>query len=455
MSHDLERCEQDRSTQTQPEHWAGYSELEVHDLLSSLVHEKAAIFAYHADSDCFRMLKGELRADAPGVSFAQFTSFELVDRLCSGYIARMGWKRVSEFLSQEHIALCMEHGVRQSISVPLDADGCDRDWMKLTLFPSSLSQQKAFLMVELMDRRERLYPIFEFFIRNTSACAYVIELETGWFFQLMGDEKTYGGLSQEGGDYWQETLRYIERCVPEAERQVALRRMNPEHILHKLQENPEYSFVMNELGEDGETRAMQVTYRALDMERGFVLLRRKDVTDARLKEQMLEQAQHESVTDPLTQVNNRRGSESKIQEALLNPEGSRESALVLLDLDSFKDVNDRFGHPEGDRVLQEAARRLQGCLRSEDFVGRLGGDEFIVFLQNIAGLDNLHVVLERVIRALRIDCGNESERAVVTASVGVALCGDKTYEELYREADRALYQAKTTKDGYSIYGEIA
>lgn len=243
--------------------------------------------------------------------------------------------------------------------------------------------------------------------------------------------------------------------MPEAERQVALRRMNPEHILHKLQENPEYSFVMNELGEDGETRAMQVTYRALDMERGFVLLRRKDVTDARLKEQMLEQAQHESVTDPLTQVNNRRGSESKIQEALLNPEGSRESALVLLDLDSFKDVNDRFGHPEGDRVLQEAARRLQGCLRSEDFVGRLGGDEFIVFLQNIAGLDNLHVVLERVIRALRIDCGNESERAVVTASVGVALCGDKTYEELYREADRALYQAKTTKDGYSIYGEIA
>lgn len=197
MSHDLERCEQDRSTQTQPEHWAGYSELEVHDLLSSLVHEKAAIFAYHADSDCFRMLKGELRADAPGVSFAQFTSFELVDRLCSGYIARMGWKRVSEFLSQEHIALCMEHGVRQSISVPLDADGCDRDWMKLTLFPSSLSQQKAFLMVELMDRRERLYPIFEFFIRNTSACAYVIELETGWFSSSWGTKKHTGAFPKK------------------------------------------------------------------------------------------------------------------------------------------------------------------------------------------------------------------------------------------------------------------
>lgn len=453
MSDDMGRCAKEHLVQNG--HWAKPVEREVEDLLSSLVSADAGVFEYDALLDRFCMLKRASNAAALEEPYVWQSSHQLLETLRSDYPGCRDWEQTRAFLAHDHMASSLNDGLKRSISIPVGSSEVGQDWIRLTITPSTLSQQRAFLLIECMDRRERLYPIFELYLKSTSDQAFLLDLKKGSYIKFVGGEDGGGSLPQESYDYWGVVLRYIDRRVPNAERDTVKRRMNPEFILHVLHSESEYSFIMSVLGEQGESRSEQVSYRALDLERGYVLLRLKDVTDIRVKEQMLEQAQHESVTDPLTQVNNRRGSESKIREALLSPERSRESALALLDLDNFKDVNDRFGHPEGDCVLQEAARRLQGCFRAEDIVGRLGGDEFIVFLHNIAGLDNLHAVLERVIHALRIDCGNESERAVVTVSVGAALCGDKTYEELYREVDRALYQAKRTKNSYSIYGETA
>ena len=120
-------------------------------------------------------------------------------------------------------------------------------------------------------------------------------------------------------------------------------------------------------------------------------------------------------------------------------------AAMLLDIDHFKSINDRFGHAVGDSVLQEVARRIGGSIRGGDVLARYGGEEFIIFLPG-AGVDKACMIGERIRNAVAInevDCGGL--RVGVTISIGVAATGDMRcdLQTLAEKADRALYRAKT------------
>ena len=154
-----------------------------------------------------------------------------------------------------------------------------------------------------------------------------------------------------------------------------------------------------------------------------------------------------ALTDDLTGLYNRRYVFAHLNELLARaPEGSGEIALMLFDIDHFKQVNDRHGHPAGDEVLRELAVRAMRQVRSVDLVGRLGGEEFVVVMPETS-LGGAAVVAER----LRIAVASEpfavqgqSEKLPVTVSVGVAVAGDgsETMENLLKRADDALYAAK-------------
>ena len=122
---------------------------------------------------------------------------------------------------------------------------------------------------------------------------------------------------------------------------------------------------------------------------------------------------------------------------------------MMLDVDHFKEVNDRLGHPEGDRVLRETARKLQAVFGDEALIGRVGGDEFAVLLPPSVSQERLEAGLElflEQVRAIRADGG------AVSCSMGItAVRGNKSVEALYREADRMLYRAKQKgRDGYVL-----
>jgi diguanylate cyclase (GGDEF)-like protein len=132
-----------------------------------------------------------------------------------------------------------------------------------------------------------------------------------------------------------------------------------------------------------------------------------------------------------------------------------EPALLYLDLDGFKYVNDTFGHSAGDKLLQSVAARLEGVVRDGDTVGRLGGDEFVVLLDSPgAGVDPELVAL-RLLEVLRqpVDLDGASDRTLkVTASLGLAVGLRASAEELLRDADIALYAAKEAgKDRYAVF----
>ena len=126
-------------------------------------------------------------------------------------------------------------------------------------------------------------------------------------------------------------------------------------------------------------------------------------------------------------------------------------AVLFLDLDGFKIVNDSFGHAAGDRLLAQAAERLRRCVRSADTVSRIGGDEFVVLLESVESTEQVAEVAGRILEILRDPFVLERGEASVSASIGVALDGisEREAEDLVREADHAMYQAKV--DGGDCY----
>ena len=129
------------------------------------------------------------------------------------------------------------------------------------------------------------------------------------------------------------------------------------------------------------------------------------------------------------------------------------SAACFVDVDSFKQINDVYGHAAGDHLLKVVATRLMSAVREEDVVGRLGGDEFVVLLDSSAGHAPPDLVAERLVQTLRNPVTFEDGTvASASASVGIAVGSRRTVDQLLRDADLALYAAKAAgKDRYMLF----
>lgn len=176
----------------------------------------------------------------------------------------------------------------------------------------------------------------------------------------------------------------------------------------------------------------------------------QDITARRALEDELRQ---QSITDHLTGLTNRNGFKSALQAALERARRtSSHVALMFLDLDHFKRINDTLGHDIGDNLLRSLAHRLREQVRAYDAVSRIGGDEFTVVLGDLDAPEDAATVARKILNSLRVPLTiNGDLRVIVTASIGIATfpsCGDDI-DTLMRSADVAMYQAK--RDGRNLY----
>ena len=157
-------------------------------------------------------------------------------------------------------------------------------------------------------------------------------------------------------------------------------------------------------------------------------------------------------TDDLTGLPNRRALLEEAQTVLGTASARRPAALLLLDLDGFKEVNDSLGHHAGDQLLRQIGPRLRGALRSSDVLARLGGDEFAVLLRDV-GLDQAQELAERLRELILEPFSVEDIRLHVGVSIGVATAPvpAATVQELLRCADIAMYAAKSGREGVHVY----
>jgi diguanylate cyclase (GGDEF)-like protein/PAS domain S-box-containing protein len=173
-----------------------------------------------------------------------------------------------------------------------------------------------------------------------------------------------------------------------------------------------------------------------------------------------ESAAHEmAMRDSLTGLLNRRGFDNALNTLLSSAIAeSRQLALLLVDLDYFKAVNDTFGHAAGDAVLREVASVLTQCVRRTDVVGRMGGDEFVVLLPGIDGTHKAEEIARNIIAALgKPIVVGDGKFARIGASVGISLAGmaRETASALLQRADAAMYAAKQAGRGCAVLEQTA
>jgi diguanylate cyclase (GGDEF)-like protein/PAS domain S-box-containing protein len=207
--------------------------------------------------------------------------------------------------------------------------------------------------------------------------------------------------------------------------------------------------------EDGETAWFESHARRLDDdgEDPRWLLSLRDVSD---RVSMERQLLHEATHDPLTGLPNRALLEERLRVALCRRDRHPQDvfAVVFMDLDRFKVINDSLGHERGDALLQRVAKILRASLRRTDLACRLGGDEFVVVLEELGGLDEALQVVNRVNARLAEPIELDDQSVTVKASMGIVLSDARYREpkELLRDADIAMYRAKrSTREFYALF----
>lgn len=205
----------------------------------------------------------------------------------------------------------------------------------------------------------------------------------------------------------------------------------------------------------GKTAALLVTGRMSEQQPYLPRLGASDVETVQtvaaylaaiLAEHRLQQAENLAKHDFLTELPNLRGTSERLHHTLaIAKRGGFYAAVMFVDLDGFKAVNDAHGHAAGDIVLQNVAERLRSCVRESDFVGRIGGDEFIVVLSHVRLPKDAKVVAKKIIESINAPIVAGGVECRVGASVGIAIFPDHGSDEasLIRAADEAMYSIKS------------
>jgi diguanylate cyclase (GGDEF)-like protein/PAS domain S-box-containing protein len=185
-----------------------------------------------------------------------------------------------------------------------------------------------------------------------------------------------------------------------------------------------------------------------------IVLNSRDVSERKAFE---EQLAHQAFHDPVTSLANRALFSDRVEHALMRAQrGLPDIAVMFIDLDDFKTVNDSLGHEAGDRVLQEVAQRLLIAVRPTDTVARFGGDEFAVLLEGVTDSPEAAYAAARILQALEIPMEIESKQVFPRASIGICLVDRESAvpdaAELLRNADVAMYMAKRdSKGSYRVF----
>jgi diguanylate cyclase (GGDEF)-like protein/PAS domain S-box-containing protein len=240
-----------------------------------------------------------------------------------------------------------------------------------------------------------------------------------------------------------ELLGQMQTGLPDLERESA------DHLNRRLTEGQPFRDVLLPLMLGGQVHWWSVTAKPLVDERGATMGWRgvaRDVTQSRVADKKLSWLAH---YDTLTGLINRAQFRVLLEDALASKADGRDSArgaVLCLDLDNFKTINDTLGHAIGDALLAEVARRIKSAVSRIDVVARLGGDEFAVLLRHQCDEAEVRGAGARIVESLRAPCETQGANVTVRASIGVARFPQDGHsvDEVMQQADLALYEAKST-----------
>lgn len=261
-------------------------------------------------------------------------------------------------------------------------------------------------------------------------------------------------LEKKYGDYDRVLVEVANQFIDEEERQIYYSILSRDNLLSAFtRKEPELRFEHRRRNRKGEKFWSLLTIHIMQDPQnkdicGFIYI--KDIDEEKIAQLEL---QNKAERDPLSQLYNRRAFESRVGE-LLKKESSLQHALFVIDIDNFKNINDTFGHLYGDQILREVSNNINRVFRKNDLRGRIGGDEFTVFMRDIQSIQVVMKKAEQLLEALNLQRRKDNLECNVTVSVGVSMYPQhgNYYYTLFEKADRALYTAKQSgKSQVSIF----
>lgn len=306
-----------------------------------------------------------------------------------------------------------------------------------TAFELTFAQQKAVATeAELLEKQKR----FDLFMLATNDFMYDYDLEGGSLWWNPGALAAFNVKAEDAnGDWW------ISRIHPE-DRDGVLQSLNQAVEQQEKCWAAEYRFLLADGSYANFYDRAYILYengKAVRLFGSFM-----NITERKRAEELL---RHGAYHDPLTNLPNRAHIIEELTRSLARTSRHEDlrTGLMFLDLDRFKGVNDRLGHSSGDQLLIKVADTLRECVRPSDLVGRLGGDEFTILLEDIASEHDAMQVAERILQCLLSPFIIEGNEVYTGASIGITLSSPRytSAEEMLRDADIAMYRAKVAGKG--------
>ena len=268
----------------------------------------------------------------------------------------------------------------------------------------------------------------------------IVDANQHWLLEVRS-----GGSDMKDATIGDDYLAFLRAGDTEESREAAA---GIESVLE--QQRPRFSFEFP-LERDDDRRWYQLSVRPLRSAERGVVIGHRDITERKRIEEALE---HQALHDIVADLPNRTLLRDRLRQAILAARRrNTQVALLFIDLDQFKELNDTFGHQAGDVVLREVGERFVDAVRASDTVARLGGDEFAVLIPLAADREEAVMVARRMLASLQEPFVVEGESAYIEASIGIVLCPEhgEDVQTLMRRADVAMYAAKRAGAGLQVY----
>jgi len=259
-------------------------------------------------------------------------------------------------------------------------------------------------------------------------------------------------------DYEKAIETYVRKYIAPEDQELAICEMRISRVLEELDRTGEHCFYCGVMDSQRGYTRKRLQYLYYDKENQMVLMTRTDVTDIYLEQKrqnkLLQRALMQAQTDPLTGLYNQ-AVKDMIAERLEGEDGI--AAVLFMDLDNFKVINDTLGHIKGDLLLQEVAGVLKKTLRASDLSGRVGGDEFLALLHPVNSPAGVRQCVQRICASVRSVMDRDFHDFCVTCSIGISMypADGTNIAALVEKADKAAYAVKRKgKNGFAFYSDL-
>ncbi|MCC2817789.1 GGDEF domain-containing protein [Lachnoclostridium pacaense] len=326
-------------------------------------------------------------------------------------------------------------------------------WVEISAVSVQSYKDYVLITTRNIDEEKLTRSIVDLFVYRNYDYLFLIDAKHDSYIRLTESKDNTPVPPQRGEHYTADMLMYNKKYVVQEDCGRVTANMQLPHVIEMLEQSDVYSFTSSGITEDGKWRRSRVSFIYYDKTAGLILNARTDVTQIYLEEQeknrQLEEALQCAQHDAMTELYNQKATRELIK-CSLESQYRNTAAFFFIDVDNFKLANDTLGHQKGDELLCILARCIQKIAGRSGIAGRIGGDEFLLYLPDCPSIKKMEQTAQRICETFE----QTEQKDIISCSVGISVYPrDGTdYETLLRKADQALYTSKRYgKKRYFLY----